>query len=83
MAKTTYEIWRAISSDGVAQVVLLQAGQIETERPLLDGVPILLTTFEANSYIEAAQMRNDFFGWGKYHPMKEDLDDGDAIDEGE
>lgn len=75
-----YEIWRAIAPDGVAQIVLLEAGQIDTERQLLDGTPVLLTSFEADSYVEAAQKRNDFFGWGKYQPMKEDIEDRNGND---
>ncbi|MDQ0138555.1 hypothetical protein J2T05_000128 [Cupriavidus necator] len=32
-------------------------------------MPVLLATFEADSYDEACQKYNDHFGWGKYHPM--------------
>ncbi|MCA3184113.1 MAG: hypothetical protein INH12_21475 [Cupriavidus sp.] len=75
MTNRIYEIWEAISPTGVTEVALLEAGQIEEHRALFVSEPTLLTSFEADSYIEAAQKRNDFFGWEKYHPMKEDLDD--------
>ncbi len=28
-------------------------------------------TFDAETYDEAAQIYNDYIGWGKYHPMKD------------
>ncbi len=36
---------------------------------MYDGKPELLTSFEAETFDEAAQKRNDYFGWGKYQPM--------------
>ncbi|CAG2133888.1 hypothetical protein LMG31506_01263 [Cupriavidus yeoncheonensis] len=41
----------------------------EVARGLWEGPPVLLATFEADSYEEACQKYNDHFGWGKYHPM--------------
>ncbi|WP_231401704.1 hypothetical protein [Cupriavidus sp. WS] len=68
-----YEIWQAIAGDGSSQTGLLWEGQpsIEDEvsRGLWEGTPVLLVTFEADSYEEACQKYNDHFGWGKYHPM--------------
>lgn len=75
--RKTYEIWAAISPRGVSEVSLLEAGQIDEERHLFAGTPVLLTSFEADTYVEAAQKRNDFFGWGKYHPMNEDVEEDD------
>ncbi|KAI3589967.1 hypothetical protein D9X30_5550 [Cupriavidus sp. U2] len=74
--RTIYEIWEAIAeSDGCSQIALLRKGEIEKEALLFEGKPRLLKTFEANSYNEACQAYNDFFGWGKYHPMDDDLGD--------
>ncbi|MGT2434182.1 hypothetical protein ACU4HD_45575 (plasmid) [Cupriavidus basilensis] len=68
-----YEIWQAIAEDGSSQTGLRWEEQhsIEDEvsRGLWEGTPVLLSTFEANSYEEACQKYNDHFGWGKYHPM--------------
>lgn len=69
--RKTYELWEAVSPEGGSQFALLEAGQIATHTPLFEGTPMLLTTFDADSYEEAAQKRNDFLGWGKYHPMKD------------
>jgi hypothetical protein len=68
----TYEIWQAISDvDGSGQNELIQKGQFEAQAHLFEGKPVLLKTFDAEDYDEAAQIYNDYFGWGKYHPMKD------------
>lgn len=66
-----YELWKAIDAVGAAEFSLLEAGQFSAHASMFEGEPILLITFEADSYEEAAQMRNDFLGWGKYHPMED------------
>lgn len=78
MTKKIYEIWEAISPNGVTEVALLEEGQIEEHRPLFVSEPTLLTSFEADNYNEACQIYNDFFGWGKYHPMDEDSQESDG-----
>jgi len=68
----TYEIWQAISdADGSGHNALIEKGQFETQAHLFEGKPVLLKTFDAETYDEAAQIYNDYFGWGKYHPMKD------------
>ncbi len=66
----TYEVWQIVDPAGGTQITLLEKGQFETRQPLYEGKAALLTSFEADSYDEAAQKRNDYFGWGKYHPMR-------------
>lgn len=67
-----YEIWQAVSDiDSSVETTLIEKGQFEKQAHLFEGKPVLLKTFEADSYNEAAQIYNDFFGWGKYHPMKD------------
>jgi len=66
---TIYEIWQVVDAAGGTQIALLESGQFEARRDLYEGKAELLTSFEAQTYDEAAQKRNDYFGWGKYQPM--------------
>lgn len=66
---TKYEIWQA---DGTGETGLrwdIHSVEEEVVRGLWEGTPVLLATFEADSYEEACRKYNDHFGWGKYHPM--------------
>lgn len=72
--RKVYELWEARDELG-AEYSLLEAGTFHEHAADFQGTPHLLTTFEADSYIEAAQKRNDFLGWGKYHPMREDIEE--------
>lgn len=80
MVGKTYEIWEATTPSGGSEISLLEPWQFEAQKHLFSSVPVLLATFRAQNYTEAAQMRNDFFGWGPYHPMKEDLEHNDGKD---
>ncbi|MBV8273573.1 MAG: hypothetical protein JO067_15005 [Cupriavidus sp.] len=75
MTLTVFEIWEQVSPLGGVCHTLIKKGDFEKEAHLFEGTPILLKTFEAGSYNEAAQVRNDFFGWGEYIPMDDDEED--------
>ncbi len=66
-----YELWTSKSPQGGVEFALIEHGKFSSEEASFEGVPELLTSFEADSYEEAAQKRNDFLGWGKYHPMED------------
>lgn len=66
---TIYEVWEVVDPAGGTQIALLEKGQFESRRHMYDGKAELLTSFEAETYDDAAQKRNDFLGWGKYQPM--------------
>lgn len=68
MAKI-YEVWEVVDPAGGSQIALLEEGQFEAQQHMYDGKAELLTSFEAETFDEAAQKRNDYFGWGKYQPM--------------
>ena len=72
MGPKTYNLWEAITPSGASEISLLEPWQFEEQAHLFSGRPELLATFEAETYEEAAQMRNDFLGWGKYIPMDDE-----------
>ena len=66
---TIYEVWEVVDPAGGSHIALVEKGQFEAQRHMYDGKAELLTSFEAETFDEAAQKRNDYFGWGKYQPM--------------
>lgn len=66
-----YDLWTSRSPQGGVEFALIEHGKFASEEASFEGAPELLTSFEADSYEEAAQKRNDFLGWGKYHSMED------------
>lgn len=61
-----YELWK--DTDG--SINLFSASN-SSARALLEDGAVQLTTFEAATWEEACQIRNDFLGWGKYQPWQD------------
>jgi len=66
MATKTFEIYETCTGH-----TMIEAGrdiiELLSDEEIEDHV--LIHTFEAKTYVEAMQKRNDFLGFGKYYPM--------------
>lgn len=69
MATKTFQIWETPEGSFVVEKGR-PLGPLLSEEEIEDS--IMLHEFEANSYVDMMQKRNDFLGFGKYHPMKDD-----------
>lgn len=61
-----YSIWEGAESD----VTLKRGAGPPTylNGEVMDAGAVLVKTFEAASWNEACQIRNDYYGWGRYEP---------------
>ncbi len=64
--KHRYELWE----DPDGSLTLFPFAD-DSARKVLDPNAKLLKIFEADSWEEACQMKNDFMGWGLYVPFDE------------
>jgi hypothetical protein len=68
--------WTMAKSDDGCETTLFQSDSPERDRLLtdVDGDPMtVIMEFEAETFEEAAQIENDYYGWGKYIPHDEVL----------
>lgn len=72
-----WEVWEETSA-GAAHSALIEAtdeARRQQLRLFMPGTsPKLVLEFEAATFDEACQKRNDHYGWGTHKPMPEDPD---------